>query len=70
MNFVGRKDGFVFVGYSQSLSLAGVKFHFPFLFPILKGVKVFLKGFRIFGSPNRSVKEGIISEKSNFCPIG
>ena len=67
VNLVGRNEGLVFVGDSQGLALAGVKLHFPFLFPILKGVQVFLKGFRIVGRFDGSVKEGIVGEKSNLC---
>ena len=30
MNEISIFDGFGFVGYSQKLAFAGVKFHFPF----------------------------------------
>ena len=43
MNKISSFDGFDFVGYSQKLAFAGVKFHFPFLFPKLKGIKVILE---------------------------
>ena len=39
MNEIGRFDGFGFVGYSQQLVFAGVKFHF---FPKLLSVEVVL----------------------------
>ena len=67
---VGRNDGVNFVGDSQSSTFSGVKFHFPFLFPILEGVEVFLKDFRIMGRFDSSVKVGIVRKKSYFSTRG
>ena len=67
---VGRNDGVNFVGDSQSLTFSGVKFHFPFLFPILEGVEVFLKGVRIFLGVNFSIEEGIVSKQSDLSTFG
>ena len=38
---VGRFDGFRFIGYSQKLAFAGVKFHFPFFSQICKVLRSF-----------------------------
>ena len=67
---VGRNDGVNFVGDSQSLTFPGVEFHFPFLFPILEGIEVFLKDFRITGRVDGSIKEGIVRKKSYFSTRG
>ena len=67
---VGRNDGVNFVGDSQSLTFPGVNFHFPFLFPILEGVEVVLKGCRIVGRIDSSVKKGIVRKKSDFGTRG
>ena len=66
MNEIGRFDGFGFVGYSQKLAFAVVKFHFPFYSPKLLSIEVVLESGWVARGFNSSVKEGVVWEQPIF----
>ena len=65
MDFIVYLDWFCFVGNSQHLTFVRVEFHFVVTFPGLECVEVSLQDGRVLVCSDGSIKEAIISEKSD-----